>query len=82
LTRALVAAVPALVLLFLVHVNAAADPPPPPIYADAVHQAYDIVQGASGSDTAPATAALRVSSQERAKPAGDHRRPESAATSV
>jgi len=60
LTRALVAAVPALVLLFLVHVNAAADPPPPPIYADAVHQAYDILQGASGSDTAPATAALRV----------------------
>jgi len=60
LTRALVAAVPALALLLLVHVNAAADPPPPPTYADAVQQAYDILQGASGSDTAPATAALRV----------------------
>jgi len=42
------------------HVNAAADPAPPPTYAEAVQQAFDILQGASGSDTAPATAALRV----------------------
>ena len=37
-----------------------ADPPPPPTYAAALQRAYDILQGASGSNTAPATAALRV----------------------
>jgi hypothetical protein len=37
-----------------------AEPPPPPTYAEAVRQAYDLIQGRSPSDTAPARAALQV----------------------
>jgi hypothetical protein len=37
-----------------------ADPPSQPAYVDAVHQAYDLIQGASPSDTGPARAAVRV----------------------
>jgi hypothetical protein len=37
-----------------------ADPPSQPTYVDAVHQAYDLIQGASRSDTGPARAAVRV----------------------
>ena len=50
----------ALTLFLLVRMDSAADPPPPPTYADAVQQAYDILQGASGSNTSAATAALHV----------------------
>ncbi|HSS60898.1 MAG TPA: hypothetical protein VLK30_05520 [Candidatus Limnocylindrales bacterium] len=37
-----------------------ADPPPPPTYAEAVQRAYDLIQGASPRDLAPAKAALEV----------------------
>ena len=37
-----------------------ADPPPPPTYAEAVRQAYNLIQGASPADDIPARAALRV----------------------
>ena len=37
-----------------------ADPLPPPTYVEAVRQAYNLIQGASPSDTVPARAALRV----------------------
>ena len=56
----LAAAFPALALLLLAHGNSLADPPPPPTYAEAVQEAFDVLQGASGSDTAPANAAVRV----------------------
>ena len=37
-----------------------ADPLPPPTYAEAVRQAYNLIQGASPSDIAPARSALQV----------------------
>lgn len=39
---------------------AAADPPPPPSYLDAVQQALDIVKDAGGGDTGPAARAASV----------------------
>lgn len=39
---------------------ATADPLPAPAYAEAVQRAYDLIQGASPQDAAPATAAVRV----------------------
>ena len=55
----LVALIPAIFLVLVVHVTASAEPPAVP-YAEAVRQASDILRGASGPDAAPATAALRV----------------------
>jgi hypothetical protein len=55
----LAALIPAIFLVLVTHVTASAEPPAVP-YVDAVQQASDILHGASGSDTAPATAALRV----------------------
>jgi hypothetical protein len=40
--------------------TAKADPPPPPTYLDSVQRAYDIVNGAPESQTAPADAAIKV----------------------
>jgi hypothetical protein len=37
-----------------------ADPPLQPTYVDAVHQAYNVIQGVSPSDTGPARAAVQV----------------------
>ena len=54
------AALCALVAVGLSLVQAAADPPPPPAYRDAVQQAYDIISGAQPTDPAPAARAEAV----------------------
>ncbi len=60
MSRRLTAVAIALALTLLAATTAAAEPPPAPLYADAVQRAYGILQGASAPDTAPATNALRV----------------------
>jgi len=58
--RVLAALLPAFVLGLMTATTAAADPLPPPSYADAVQRAFDLIQGASPQDPAPATAAVQV----------------------
>lgn len=50
----------ALLILVGLPSHARAEPPPPPSYRDAVQRAYDLIKDASGPDTGPAFAALRV----------------------
>ncbi|TMC53803.1 MAG: hypothetical protein E6J20_05265 [Chloroflexi bacterium] len=58
--RALAALLLAVVLGPITATTAAADPLPPLSYADAVQQAFDVIQGASPQDPAPATAAVHL----------------------